>query len=381
MADDVEVQEKPVTTAAPVADGAGKGAAPAADASAGKPAEAAPVAADPAAKTAAKGAGKPAAGKATAAAPAADAKPAGKAPAAPASDFLYDDGDDVDDDEGAEPEDTDKSDKASIPDQWRELFAGGDEKALARLKRFGGPQGVIKSLLAAEHKIRSGEYKKIPGADATDEEKAAWRKELGVPDKPDGYKVPDVEGHKWLDEDKPIINTFLQQLHGADASQAVIDKMLSTYATITTAQKEAVANKDRSDLVAIRDHMRDQHGPEFRSIDRLMNRALNDPELMPDGLGDLLKSARGPDGTKLIATPAMANWLAQLALDNYGAGAMVTGDGETTISSREEELVNMRQSNIDKYQNGRNAKGQSFAEELLEIRQKKAASGGRMRRA
>ena len=399
MAVDVDVQEKPVATGTTGVDaGADKGAAaPAADAGAGKPAAAkagdapAALADKPAGKAAAKAAdkpaGKPAAGTADAVAKPdvkADTKPEVKSD--PAKGFLDDDGDDVDDadadvsaDASADKAPTD--DKPSLPDQWRELFANGDDKALARLKRYTSPQNVVKALLAAEQKIRSGEYKKALDADATDEEKAEWRKENGIPEKPDDYKVADVDGYKWQDADKPVINTFLKELHGANASQAVIDKMLSTYAQITGAQKEAAADKDRNDDLAIRDHLRDEFGAEFRPMSKLMARALADPEIMPDGLGEILKNARSTDGTKLINTKSFANWLAQFSVENYGAGSMVTGDGEATLSSRETELASLMRSDIDKYQNGRNAKGQTFADELLEIRQKKANTGGRMRRA
>lgn len=377
MADDVEVIEKPAAGAAAVDAGPGKVAA-AADASAGKQADAASVA-DPAAKAPAKG-GKsaPAAGKT---APGAEGKSDARSAAAdPARGFLDDDGDDAVDVEPAAARAADADDKASIPEQWRELFSGGDDKALARLKRYSSPQNVVKALLAAEQKIRSGEYKRTLGEDATDEEKAAWRKENGIPDKPEDYKIPDVEGRKWEDADKPVIDTFLKELHGANASQAVIDKMLSTYAQVTAAQKEAAAEKDRSDDVAIRDHLRDTLGTDFAPTRKLMARALGDQELFPGGLGAILKDARAPDGMKLINKAEFADWLANFSVDNYGAGAMITGEGNATLNSREEELVQMMRSDIDKYQNGRNAKGQTFATELLEIRQKKAASSGRMMR-
>lgn len=378
MAADAEVVDKPA--AAGAVGGTDKGTVTP-DAGAG-------AAADAAGKTSATDAGAdkgsvakaPAAGDAKGA-----AKPdAGKA-ADPARGFLDDDGDDPDVEEqpAAAAKSTDKptDDKTALPDNWRDVMSGGDEKALSRLKRYASPQNVVKALLAAEQKIRSGEYKKALGEDATDEEKAQWRKDNGIPEKPEDYKVADVEGRKWDEADKPVINTFLKQLHGANASQAVIDKMLATYAQVTTAQKEAAAEKDRADDLAIRDHLRDTLGNDFTPTRKLMARALGDPELMPSGLGAMLKDARTADGTRLVNTTAFADWLANFAVDNYGAGSMITGEGDATLNSREEELVKMMRSNIDEYQNGRNAKGQTFATELYEIRQKKAASAGRMRRA
>lgn len=282
------------------------------------------------------------------------------------------DGDDLYADDGDKP-----ATETSIPDQWREIFAGGDEKALARIKRYASPQGVVKALLAAEQKIRSGEYKRGIAEDATDEEKSEWRKANGIPDKPEDYAVPEVKGYEWTDADKPLMNAFMSSMHAKHATQEQIDAMLQTYVSVTAEAKVARAEADKSAEIEVIDHLRTQWGNDYRTNTRLMQRALSDPELMPGGLGEVFKNARGPDGKMLKHNPAFAEWLGNLALDTYGAGAMVNGDAETSLTSRETELANMMRTNIDRYQNERNAKGQTYAEELLDIRRQKANSGSR----
>lgn len=327
-----------------------------------------------------------AAGKAAPVAAGKDAKPdaQGKAAATaePDDDAYLDedgdeapakaDGDDLYGDAGDKP-----AGATSIPDQWREIFAGGDEKALARIKRYASPQGVVKALLAAEQKIRSGEYKKGIPEDATDAEKAEWRKANGIPEKPEDYAVPEVKGYEWTEADKPLMNAFMASMHAKHATQEQIDAMLQTYVSVTAEAKVARAEADRAAEVEVIDHLRTQWGNDYRTNTRLMNRALSDPELMPGGLGEIFKTARDADGKMLKHNPAFAEWLGNLALDTYGAGTMVQGDGEAMLNSRETELANMMRTNIDAYQNGRNAKGQTYAEELLEIRRQKANSGSR----
>lgn len=365
MADnDTAVVEKPDAGAV---DAGPKGApAAAADEGTAKPAAAKP-----------DGAGKAASAKAAAPAKP-DVKPDASAAAAPAkpasSDFLDDDGDDAPD----EPADADA--KATAAEDWREVFAGGDAAALARLKRFSSQQSFMKSFMNAEKKIRSGEYKKGLGDNPSEEELKAWRAENGIPEKPTDYKLPEVKGVEWTPEDKPVIDMFLNSMHAKNASQGHIDAMLETYAQVKAQADEARVQADIARNEEIQDHLRKEFGAEFRPMTKLMARALNDQELMPGGLGKLFKDARAADGTKLIHTPQFATWLADLAVQNYGAGSMVTGDGTSaTLNSREEELVKMMRTNIDEYQNGRNAKGQRYSEELLEIRQRKA--GGRQNRA
>lgn len=358
-------------TAAPV-DAKTSGAKSAATADAtrtGAPAaagKAAPVAAGKEAKPVAQG--KVAAPAATAEPPADDdayLDDEDEAPAKADSDDLYAD-------DGDKP-----ATETSIPDQWREIFSGGDEKIMAKLKRYTNPQNAMKAWLSADQKIRSGEYKRGIAEDATDEEKAEWRKANGIPEKPEDYAVPEVKGHEWTDADKPLMNAFMSSMHAKHATQEQIDAMLQTYVSVTAEAKVARAEADKTAEIEVIDHLRTQWGNDYRTNTRLMQRALSDPELMPGGLGEVFKNARGPDGKMLKHNPAFAEWLGNLALDTYGAGAMVNGDAETSLTSRETELANMMRTNIDRYQNERNAKGQTYAEELLDIRRQKANQGSR----
>jgi hypothetical protein len=71
-------------------------------------------------------------------------------------------------------------------DGWREHLAAGDDKARARLERFQTPTDIFKSYRALEQRVSSGELKaNLPFPDkGTDEEKAAWRKDAGIPTSP-----------------------------------------------------------------------------------------------------------------------------------------------------------------------------------------------------
>ncbi|MFA4972532.1 MAG: hypothetical protein WC683_07945 [bacterium] len=62
-----------------------------------------------------------------------------------------------------------------------------DLKANERLHRYANLGELGKAYLEAERKL--GESVRLPGKDATEEERAAYRKAAGVPDKPTDYKL------------------------------------------------------------------------------------------------------------------------------------------------------------------------------------------------
>jgi hypothetical protein len=113
----------------------------------------------------------------------------------------------------------------------------GAEKAIPlrehpKLKEFKSPEELAKSLLNQEKLLG----KKVIGLaplkpDATDEEKAAWDKEfrtvMGVPEKPEDYKLPIPEG---MPIHKEFKNWFLKSAHENGMSPAQVERQVSSYA-------------------------------------------------------------------------------------------------------------------------------------------------------
>lgn len=262
------------------------------------------------------------------------------------------------------------ADAPAWPDDWRAKLANGDDKLAKRLQRFTSPENILKSWLAAEQKIKSGEYRKVPGEDASDEERAEYLKEIGVPEAPDKYDTT-VENYKWADEDQPLIGSFLEHLHKAGTPQPVAKAALQWYADRLVAAKEERTALDTAQRDEMSDKLHSEWGADFRANINLLNRFLKDSEALPNDLGGALKQARMPDGSLLVNHPAFATSFVQLARERYGDAGMISGDALAAQQSREAELVAMMKNDADKYFNGRNAKGQSFADELLEIRREK----------
>lgn len=139
-----------------------------------------------------------------AAAPPAAATPAAATPPAAA-------------DPGTAPVDPAAQPAAQPEADWRKMFAGDDADALKQLERFATPADYHRSFTEAQKTIRAKQEGmiKLPGEKATDEERAAFAKALGIPEAPDKYeiKVKPPEGLEVSDADKAFLSKVTQKLH------------------------------------------------------------------------------------------------------------------------------------------------------------------------
>lgn len=104
-------------------------------------------------------------------------------------------------------------------DDWRKVLAGEDAETLKALERFATPADYHKSFTEAQKTIRSRQEGviKLPGEKATDEEKAAFQKALGIPEAPDKYeiKAKPPEGLEISDADKAFLSRVTAKLHAS----------------------------------------------------------------------------------------------------------------------------------------------------------------------
>lgn len=109
------------------------------------------------------------------------------------------------------------ADPAGADADWRKVLAGEDAETLKALERFATPGDYHKSFTEAQKTIRSRQEGviKLPGEKATDEEKAAFQKALGIPEAPDKYtitaKAP--EGLELGEADKAFLTKVTAKLH------------------------------------------------------------------------------------------------------------------------------------------------------------------------
>jgi hypothetical protein len=106
-----------------------------------------------------------------------------------------------------------------------------DEKVKNLAGRYTTPAAMANALYEANREL--SQRVKMPGEDASDEDRAKFNKQMGVPDSVDDYKITAPEGVDaelfQADEYQAPIKEIVGDMHKAGASQAVVDAMLTKY--------------------------------------------------------------------------------------------------------------------------------------------------------
>lgn len=210
----------------------------------------------------------------------------------------------------------------ATPD-WRVRMAGEDKDALKRLGRFTDEGQFFKSYRALEQKLSSGEVVKKLAPDATAEELATWRKENGIPEKPEAY----VEGFKspkgivLSEADKPIVGEIAAAALDGNVPPEAFNKIVEKYYEVQEAQAAAQAEADATYKQQAEDTLRGLwQGAEYRqnlvAVQNLMAG-------WPEGLAAQVLAGRDPEGRKLGDNPAFIQQLAALQRELNPMAALV----------------------------------------------------------
>jgi hypothetical protein len=229
--------------------------------------------------------------------------------------------------------------EARWPENWKELASGGDDKLSRIIARYQSPQGLAKALANAQDMIRSGELRRGLPQDAKPEDVAKWRKENGIPEKPEGYEVPKVPGIE-IATDDPALNSFKAAAHGANLSPEQFKAATEWYATTLRDVEASRAATDTKAKADAEDELRAEWGPEYRPTLTLAERYL-DAEL--GEFKGVLLNARLPDGRMLKHAPEVVKLFAKAAAEADGGIGLVRGDATSAkdVDSRLNELKSM----------------------------------------
>ena len=114
-------------------------------------------------------------------------------------------------------------------EDWRQQYAGADEKLLKRLERYETPKAALDALLEAQKKISAGDFVKPLAADATPEQVAAWREANGVPEKPEAYFDGLPDGVVLGEEDKELFVDFAGKMHELNVPPKTMHAVVEWY--------------------------------------------------------------------------------------------------------------------------------------------------------
>lgn len=336
---------------------------------------------------------------------------------------IFDDLDDDDDDQGddkdkqsadkdkqsddkskdspnADDDKSDKDDRDRDESDWRQNFAdrilkgqednltaGQLKKAksglLKELTRFKTPEDYMAAGYAARQKIRVGEYKTAyPGDDASDAEKAEWRKSNGIPEKADGYELPEIKGHEWDADAEASFNDFRGLALGQNLNQkqvaALTEWNLKQAKRVEEELEEKMLGQDRSDREATDDDLRVRYGvADFKPRKAIVKRLLEDEEVLPNGAGERLANARFYDSDtglwrKAINDPDIMRLLIDRAEYEYGDAGFTPHADVVKDKSRITELEELKDKDYDAFMRP-GSNGKSPSDELMDLRRKEQA--------
>ena len=267
---------------------------------------------------------------------------------------------------------------ADWPTDWRVKAETGiedkDGKIAKRLERFGSPADAVKAWLNADKLISSGQLKKPLADNPTAEELTAWRKDNGVPDKPDGYDTKLPDGLVIGETDKPKVAKFIEAMHGANASQATVTNALTAYYKMQDAEMADRADKDAEIKAGTEDTLRAEWGADYR---RNMGAVQTLIAGAPKDVAELIQGARLADGSPLGNHAGVLGWLSGIAREINPTATVVPGGGQQAIDAVEAEISTIRGLMKDpqsKYWKGPDAdKMQKRYTELLSARERASA--------
>lgn len=251
-------------------------------------------------------------------------------------------------------------------DNWREQYAGTDEKKLNELKRYASPKAALDGLFAAKQRISSGQLAPALKPNATPEEIAEYRQAHGVPESPDKYEIKLSGDRKIEEEDKASLNKLLTRLHAANARPEVANAVVEAFYDI---EQEILTEQEQSDQQArsdVEETLRAEWGGDFRTNITMISGFL---DTAPEGVKDLLKGARNSEGITLLNDPRLMTWLADLARKFNPTASVVPGATNPTKAIQDERAdieQKMRDPNSEYWKGPKSAAMQARYRQLIE---------------
>lgn len=244
------------------------------------------------------------------------------------------------------------ADKPVLPDNWRELgleAAGFNKEQKDRaeklISRYGSLGGVVKALLEKDDFIRSGKIKRDMPDPKDEKAMAEWRKEQGIPEKPEGYQLPEPLQKRLVDDDKPILSNFMERMHSKNWTPQQIQDGVEWYADFQEQIAEQIAQRDEQAKEEADNALRDNWSrDEYKGNLTLAKRFWDSTGI------EALSEARLPDGRKLGNVPEFIMFSSDKGRESFGDVVFSSGDAETKFNNRKAEIEKIRNTDFDRYE-------------------------------
>lgn len=229
---------------------------------------------------------------------------------------------------------------ANWPDDWRERLAGGDDAALRNLKRFGSVEGLWKKIVNQEKLLsdRSRHQGALP-ENATEEQIAAYRLAIGVPEAADGYGLRFDPGLKVGDTEKAMLDRLQAHAFAANVPKSQLDAVFGWY------QQEMA--RDFEERARVIEQARAKQVADLRrefGAEKNRNLTITEEFLEQHGIGGILDAVL-PSGLPVKFDPMFRRLIA-LARDNTDEEALYSGDADSGGKSIDEQIAAYRTKSV-----------------------------------
>jgi hypothetical protein len=153
-----------------------------------------------------------------------------------------------------------------------------------------------------------------------------------VPETPEGYTAPQIDGVEWSAQQKGALAEFAKAAHAKGMTQDAFEGSVRFWGEKVAALKRI----DAEDNQAAHARVQEVWGDHTEGNMQLIQRALRE---LPGDLGRVLRGARDPDGRRLATHPEFAPLLLEIAQARHGK----------TGKARLEEIETIMRTDIGRY--------------------------------
>lgn len=223
--------------------------------------------------------------------------------------------------------------KTPPADDWRASI--DDEKLRDHAGRFTSPKQLAQAHLDLRTKLSSAII--VPGEKATDEERADYRKKLGIPETPEGYKFPEVPADQLTDEVKAERAAWAKFFHDNGVSAKQAEALINQHAAVSKAILDKQKADDEAHAEASEEALRKEwKGDEYDRNRTFANRAFQEVANRAGLNVDELRQMEGKDGRFIFDDPRMVRIFAMIGreMGEGNLGPVVSENSRTQIETQ-----------------------------------------------
>lgn len=236
---------------------------------------------------------------------------------------------------GTEPADGKSTVQPTFGDNWRKDLAGEDDKVLKRLDRFGSPKDIVSSYLELEKKLSERPGKPTLPQNATPEQLAEYRKEIGVPESADKYDLTLPKGLVIGETEKPLVDNYLKYAHDNNLPNDVVKANLNWYLPLQQEMEVAQAEADKDYQVSQDEALRKEWGADFKANINIVSGVLS---MTTEDVADQLMLGRTADGKVIGDDPRMLKLLVALGREANPVHTTPPGSGNFAGLNIQDEI-------------------------------------------